>query len=323
MGWRALGNSGIRIAPVMFGGNVFGRTVDQENAFEILDAFLDAGFNSIDTANVYTRWVAGNIGGESETIVGAWLKARSNRDQVIIATKVGHDMGERGRGLSRAHILQEVEDSLRRLQTDYIDLYQTHRDDPETPFEDVLATFDELIKAGKVRTLGASNYTAKRVAEALDVVEKNALPRFETVQPHFNMIERSEYEGELQNLCVEKGLGVIPYYPLARGFLTGKYRSEKDFSKSPRGKDMGKYLDERGRKVLTALDTIANAYGATPAAVTLSWTMHQPGVVAPIASATSVEQLRDFSMATRLNLGDYATAILDEACNPPAVTESV
>lgn len=318
MEYRELGRSGIYTAPIMFGGNVFGWTVDQAKAFEILDAFLDIGFNSIDTANVYSRWIEGNRGGESEAIIGAWMKERGNRDQIVVATKVGHDMGEAGRGLSRAHIMQEVEGSLRRLGTDYIDLYQAHRDDPNTPFDDVLSTFDELIKAGKVRAIGASNYSTERLREALDAAEKNNLPRYETLQPHFNFVERHKYDAALKNFCVENRIGVIPYYPLARGFLTGKYRGPKDFSKSPRGKHMDKYLDERGRRILQALDTVANAYGTTPAAITLSWTMHQPGIVAPIASATSTAQLRDFAAATRIDLGDYAAAILEAAYDPPA-----
>jgi len=313
---RELGNSGIHIAPIMFGGNVFGWTVGKDRAFEILDAFLDAGFNAIDTANVYSRWIAGNQGGESEFVIGEWLEARGNRDQVVIATKVGHDMGARGHGLSRAHILQEVDSSLLRLKTDYIDLYQAHRDDPDTPLEEVLGTFDELIKSGKVRAIGASNFSAARLGEALDIAEKKNLPRFETLQPHYNLVERDEFEGDLQSLCVEKGIGVIPYYSLARGFLTGKYRSEKDFSKSPRGRNMGRLLDERGHNVLAALDTVASAYGATPAAIALSWLMHRPSVVAPIASATSVGQLKDFFTATRINLGDYAMQIIENAVNP-------
>ena len=315
---RELGNSGIYVAPIIFGGNVFGWTVDKEKAFEILDAFVDYGFNAIDTANVYSRWIAGNRGGESEAIIGAWIKERGNRDQIVIATKVGHDMGEAGRGLSRAHIMQEVENSLRRLNTDYIDLYQAHRDDPNTPLEDVLSTFDELIKAGKVRAIGASNYTAERMAEALAIAEKHNLPRFETLQPHYNLVERAKFEGPLQAFCVEKGIGVIPYYSLARGFLTGKYRSEKDFSKSPRGKNMDKYLDARGKRILAALDTVSTAYSITPAAISLSWLIHRPSVVAAIASVSEVAQLKDFFTATRLNLGDYAMAIIEEAAKPAA-----
>ena len=313
MDWRELGTTGINIAPIMFGGNVFGWTVDQEKAFELLDAFIDAGFNSIDTANCYSIWVDGNVGGESETIIGAWMKARGNREDIIVATKVGHDMGKRGRGLSKAHIVSEIEASLRRLQTDYIDLYQAHRDDPKTPLEDVLETFDELIKAGKVRAIGASNYSAARLGEALDIAEKKGLPRYRTLQPHYNLYKREKFEGETQSLCREEKIGVIPYFPLAAGFLTGKYRDEADFSKSPRGSSMGKYLNERGLKILQALDTVANAYGTTPAAVALTWVLHQPSVVAPIASATEISQLKEFSVATRLDPGDYAAALLEEA----------
>jgi aryl-alcohol dehydrogenase-like predicted oxidoreductase len=310
---RALGKTGITIAPVMFGGNVFGWTVDRERSFELLDAFMEAGFNSIDTANVYARWVDGSEGGESESIIGAWMKARGNREDVILATKVGHDMGKRGRGLSKAHIIREVEASLKRLQTDYIDLYQAHRDDPNTPFEDVLETFDQLIKAGKIRAIGASNYDAPRLRQALEVAQKRNFPRYMTLQPHYNLYDRSKFEGELQSLCRDENIGVIPYFPLASGFLTGKYRSESDFSKSLRGGGMGKYLNERGLKILHALDTVASAYGTTPAAVALSWIMRQPSIVAPIASATEISQLKDFSVATRLDLGDYASAILEEA----------
>ncbi len=313
MDWRELGTTGINIAPIMFGGNVFGWTVDQEKAFELLDAFVDAGFNSIDTANCYSIWADGNEGGESESIIGAWMKERGNRDDIIVASKVGHDMRKRGRGLSKAHIIREVEDSLRRLQTDYIDLYQAHRDDPNTALEDVLDTFDELINTGKVRAIGASNYNAARLREALDIAEKKGLPRYGTLQPHYNLYKRAKFEGEMRSLCNTENIGVIPYFPLASGFLTGKYRDESDFSKSPRGSSMGKYLNERGLKILQALDTVANAYGTTPAAVALSWTMHQPGIVAPIASATEISQLKDFSVATRLDLGGYASALLEEA----------
>ena len=313
---RELGNTGITTAPIMFGGNVFGWTIDQERSFELLDAFVDAGFNAIDTANVYVRWTERGEGGESETIIGAWMKARGNREEIVVATKVGHDMGKRGRGLSKAHITQEVEASLQRLQTDYIDLYQAHRDDPNTPFEDVLETFEGLIKAGKVRAIGASNYDAPRLREALNVARKNDLPRYSTLQPHYNLYNRAKFENELQSVCLDENIGVIPYFPLASGFLTGKYRSESDFSKSPRGSGMGKYLNERGLRILQALDTVASAYGATPAAVALSWVMHQPSIVAPIASATNVSQLKDFSVATRLDPGDYASALLEEASKP-------
>lgn len=316
MDWRKLGSTGISIAPIMFGGNVFGFTVDRERSFELLDAFVDAGFNSIDTANTYSRWVEGNEGGESETIIGAWMAERGNREEIIVATKVGHDMGQCGRGLSKAHIVQEVEASLQRLQTDYIDLYQAHCDDPDTPLEEVLEAFDGLMKSGKVRAIGASNYEAPRLREALDLARENDLPRYVTLQPHYNLYNRANFEAELQPLCLKEALGVLPYFPLASGFLTGKYRSKSDFSKSPRGGGMGKYLNERGLKILQALDTVASAYGTTPAAVALSWVMHQPSIVAPIASATKISQLKDFSVATRLDLGDYASALLEEASKP-------
>jgi aryl-alcohol dehydrogenase-like predicted oxidoreductase len=310
---RELGTTGIFISPIIFGGNVFGWTINKTKSFELLDAFVEAGFNSIDTANCYSIWVDGNEGGESESIIGAWMNARGNRGDIILATKVGHDIGQRGCGLSKAHIIQEVEASLQRLQTDYVDLYQAHRDDPNTPLEEVLGAFDELIEAGKVRAIGASNYDASRLSEALDIAEKNNLPHYRTLQPHYNLYKRAQFEGKMQSLCHRKNIGVIPYFPLAAGFLTGKYRSESDFYKSPRGASMKKYLNERGLEILKALDTVANAYGATPAAVALSWVIHQPDVVGPIASATNISQLKDFSVATRLDLGDYALALLEEA----------
>jgi aryl-alcohol dehydrogenase-like predicted oxidoreductase len=313
MDQRELGTTGIFISPIMFGGNVFGWTINQAQSFELLDAFVEAGFNSIDTANCYSIWVDGNGGGESESIIGAWMKARGNRADIILATKVGYDIGKRGCGLSKAHIIQEVEASLQRLQTDYIDLYQAHRDDRNTPLDEVLETFDKLIEVGKLRAIGASNYDVGRLSEALDIAEKNNLPQYRTLQPHYNLYQRSKFEGEMQLLCCSKNIGVIPYFPLASGFLTGKYRSESDFYKSLRGAGMKKYFNERGLKILHALDTVANAYGTTPAAVALSWVIHQPGVVAPIASATKVTQLKDFSVATRLDLGDYALALLEDA----------
>jgi len=313
MDQRELGKTGIFTAPIMFGGNVFGWTIDQDESFELLDAFVEAGFNAVDTANTYSNWAKGNHGGESETIIGAWMKERSNRDQVVIATKLGYDPERQGGLLSKAHIMREVEGSLARLQTDYIDLYQAHSDDCTTPLDEVSESFDALIKAGKVRVIGASNFDAARLREALDVAEDKDLPRYQTLQPRYNLYDRAMFEGELQSLCRTKNIGVIPYFPLASGFLTGKYRSESDFSKSPRGSSMEKYLNERGLKILQALDTVAGAYGTTPAAVALSWTMHQPSVIAPIASATDTSQLKEFSVATRLDLGDYALAVLEEA----------
>ena len=315
---RELGRSGIAIAPIMFGGNVFGWTVDQATAFALLDAFLDAGFNAIDTANIYSRWIPGNIGGESETVIGAWMKARGNRSRVVIATKVGHDMGAGRKGLAKTYIKEAVEESLVRLGTNYIDLYQAHKDDTATPQEETMEAFGELIAAGKVRAIGASNFSAARLRSALDASARRGLPRYETLQPRYNLYDRADFEGGLQQLCVAEGVGVIPYYGLASGFLTGKYRSEADFAKSPRGARMKNYLNARGRRILGALDEVSSAYATSPAAVALAWTMAQPGIAAPIASATNVEQLRDFSVAVRLELGAYARAKLDEASKPDA-----
>ena len=313
---RELGRSGLKIAPLMFGGNVFGWTVDRTRAFALLDAFVDAGFDAIDTADVYSRWVEGNSGGESETIIGEWIKARGLRARVIVATKCGHDMGPSGKGLSKAHIQKSVEGSLKRLQTDYIDLYQAHRDDPETPLGETLETFAGLISEGKVRAIGASNYSAVRLREALQTSRKLGLPRYETLQPEYNLYSRQAFESELQPLCVEEGIGVIPYYALASGFLSGKYRSEADFSKSLRGPRMKKYLDARGLRILAALDELAAEHKATPASVALAWLMAQPALVAPIASATTIDQVVEFSAAVRLNLSADALARLDRASRP-------
>ena len=313
---RELGKSGVRITPLMFGGNVFGWTVDRTAAFALLDAFLDAGFDAIDTADVYSRWQQGNSGGESETIIGAWMKARGNRARVILATKCGMEMGPEKKGLSKTYIHQAVDESLKRLQTDYIDLYQAHRDDPETPLAETLEAFGELVRAGKVRAIGASNYSAARLREALETSRKLGLPRFETLQPEFNLYNRQAFESDLQPLCVEEGIGVIPYYALASGFLTGKYRSELDFSKSPRGPRMKKYLDARGKRILAALDDVAAEYKATPASVALAWLMAQPSIAAPIASATTTDQMREFSAALRLSLSADALGKLDAASRP-------
>src|SRR5579862_862141 len=303
---RKLGKSGFDVAPLALGGNVFGWTADEPTSFKLLDAFVDKGFNLIDTADMYSRWVPGHKGGESETIIGNWLKRTGNRSKVIVATKVGMEMGPGEKGLSKAYIFRAVEDSLRRLQTDYIDLYQSHQDDPETPLEETLGAYAELIQQGKVRAIGAYNYTAERLAAAFEASEKNALPRYECLQPHYNLYERARYEAALEPLCVEKGIGVIPYFSLAAGFLTGKYRSESDLTKSPRGQGVKKYLNERGLHILAALDYVAAEKHSTPGKVALAWLMARPGITAPIASATSVEQLRDLIDATNLAL-DAAT----------------
>ncbi|MBP2296519.1 aldo/keto reductase [Azospirillum rugosum] len=300
---RQLGRSGLTVAPLCFGGNVFGWTADEATSFRLLDAFLDAGFNFIDTADVYSAWAPGNTGGESETIIGNWLKSRGNRDRVVIATKVGSEMGPGRKGLSAAYIRSAVEDSLRRLQTDRIDLYQSHWDDPDTPFEETLGAYQRLIQEGKVRAIGASNLTAARLREALEVAAKAGLPRYETLQPEYNLYDRSGYEAELEGVCRENGLGVISYYSLAAGFLTGKYRSAEDAGKSARGGGVvSKYLNDRGRAILAALDEVAAQHRATPAQVALAWLIARPGLTAPIASASKVEQMGDLVAAARLRL---------------------
>lgn len=313
---RNLGNSGLTVAPLAFGGNVFGWTVDEPMAFRLLDAFVDAGFNLIDTADSYSRWVPGHRGGESETIIGKWLKGSAKRARVLIATKVGSEMGPDRKGLSRSHILRSAEESLRRLQTDYIDLYQSHYDDPQTPLEETLETYGRLIEQGKVRAVGASNYDAARLARALQVGRQEGYPRYASLQPLYNLYDRADYEANLEPLCRREGLGVIPYFSLASGFLTGKYRSEKDLSRSARGPRAAKYLDERGQRVLRALDLVAGRLDATPAAVSLAWLMARPGITAPIASATSPEQLQELIQAARLTLDPAAVESLNQAAAP-------
>ncbi|MEE3652964.1 MULTISPECIES: aldo/keto reductase [unclassified Brenneria] len=311
---RELGRSGIKVPLLTFGGNVFGWTIDQPASFSILDALLEHRLNFIDTADVYSTWVPGNKGGESETIIGNWLKKTGRRDKVIIATKVGKDMGDNKKGLSARYIRQAVEASLQRLQTDYIDLYQSHDDDKETPLEETLATFDALIKEGKVRAIGASNYDAPRLAQALKVSADNHLARYETLQPEYNLYDRQGYEAELEPLAREQGLGVINYYSLASGFLSGKYRQPADASKSARGQGVVKqYLNERGKTILEALDSIANIHQATQSQVALAWLIARPGITAPIASATSLEQVNQLADATRLILPPEDIELLNKA----------
>ena len=310
---RKLGKSGLEVAPFALGGNVFGWTADEPTSFKILDAFVAHGFNLIDTANNYSRWVPGNRGGESETIIGKWFKQRGARDKVVIATKVGMEMGPDEKGLSKAYILREVEASLKRLQTDYIDLYQSHTDDAATPQEETLETYAQLAKQGKVRVIGASNFTAERLAQSLEVSKAHAYPRYESLQPHYNLYERSEYESKLESLCREKGIGVITYFSLARGFLTGKYRTEADLSKSPRGGGVKSNLNERGMRILAALDKVSKQYRSTPARVALAWLIARPSVTAPIASATSVEQLDDLAGAATLELDAASIGLLNQA----------
>jgi aryl-alcohol dehydrogenase-like predicted oxidoreductase len=290
-----------------------GWTVDETTSFGLLDAFVGAGFNFIDTADVYSRWVPGNTGGESETILGNWMKARGNRDQVVIATKVGSEMGPGRKGLSPAYIRSSLEASLRRLRTDHVDLYQSHRDDPETPQAETLRVYADLIGEGKVRAVGASNFTAARLREALDLSAKMGLPRYESLQPLYNLYDRSEYEGELELVCLDNQLGVISYSSLASGFLSGKYRSEQDFVKSARGGNMGKYLNDRGKRILTTLDAIALRLGATPSQIALAWLMARPSITAPIASATSLGQMKDLVAAAQLHLDSATIEQIDQA----------
>lgn len=313
---RKIGGSDLEVAPLALGGNVFGWTIDEATSFQLLDAFVAAGFNFIDTADVYSRWAPGHQGGESETILGKWFRQSGKRDQIVLATKVGMEMGPGKKGTSKAYILQAVEDSLKRLQTDRIDLYQTHKDeDQETPLEETLEAYDILIKQGKVRVIGASNYTAERLAEALKISAEKGLPRYQCLQPHYNLMERERFEKDLEPLCVKENIGVIPYYSLAGGFLTGKYRSEADLSKSVRGGHVKQfhYLKGRGPKVLEALDAVAARTSSNPARVAIAWLMAQPSVTAPIASATNLDQLNDLIAATRLKLDDEALALLNEA----------
>ena len=313
---RKLGNSGLTIAPLVFGGNVFGWTVDEARSFELLDAFLAAGFNCVDTADVYSRWAPGNKGGESETILGNWMKQRGTRNGIVLATKIGNEMAPDKKGLTKAYILRGVEDSLKRLQTDYIDLYQSHRDDMVTPVEETLEAYALLIKQGKVRAIGASNFDVKRLSDSLAANKSVGLPRYETLQPHYNLYERADFEAGLEALCLKEGVGVINYYALASGFLTGKYRSEADLGKSARGGGIKKYLNARGQRILQALDDVAKQHKATPAQISLAWLLARPSVTAPIASATSVAQLHEILKSTEIKLDARSVAQLDVASAP-------
>jgi aryl-alcohol dehydrogenase-like predicted oxidoreductase len=310
---RPLGRTGFAVAPFAFGGNVFGWTADEATSFRLLDTFVAAGFNLIDTADSYSRWVPGHQGGESESIIGRWIARRGRHDDVVIATKVGSDMGLGKRCLRRDYIVEAVEQSLRRLQVDAIDLYQSHWDDPDTPFEETLGAYADLIRQGKVKAIGASNLTADRLAVALETSRRHGLPRYEALQPLYNLYDRDAFEGPLAKLCIDEGIGVISYYSLAAGFLTGKYRSEADSGKSPRGANMKKYLNPRGHRILAALDEVAMRLSATPAQVALAWLVAQPGVTAPIASATSVAQLDELIAGTRLVLDADALRLLRAA----------
>ena len=310
---RRLGNSGLETAPIVFGGNVFGWTVDETASFTMLDAFVAAGFNMIDTADSYSKWAPGNRGGESETIMGKWLKRSGKRQQVLIATKVGSDLGAGKKGLAKAYILREVEESLARLQTDYVDLYQSHIDDQSVPLEETFEAYAQLLKQGKVRAIGASNYSPGRLAEAFDISQRLGYPRYESLQPLYNLCDRSEFENGLQDLCRERNVGVIPYFSLASGFLAGKYRGPADLAGKPRSQFVQKYLNERGFRILDELDSVAKQHQATPAQVALAWLLTRPAVTAPIASATSLDQLNDLVAAATLKLDAAAVERLNQA----------
>jgi aryl-alcohol dehydrogenase-like predicted oxidoreductase len=309
---RKLGNTGLETGPLAFGGNVFGWTADEPTSFKLLDMFVASGLNLIDTADVYSKWVPGNKGGESETIIGNWLKNRGGRDKVLIATKVGVEMGPGEGGLSKAYIFGEVERSLSRLKTDYIDLYQSHKDDTETPFEETFEAYAGLIRSGKVRAIGASNYKADRLAESLKVSAAKRLPRYETLQPWYNLYDRADFEGALADLCKRENIAVLPYFSLASGFLTGKYRSEEDLLGRARAYRVKGMLNERGFRILKALDTVSAELGATPAQISLAWLVAH-GVAAPIASATNLDQLKEIIDGTSLKLSQEAVRLLDEA----------
>lgn len=307
-----IGSTDLEIYPFNIGGNVFGWTVNEQQSFEILDAFIDAGFNFIDTADMYSYWIDGGDGGQSETIIGKWLKARGNRENIVIATKGGGATGTQGKDTSKKHILESVEKSLKRLQTDYIDLYYTHYDDEKTPIEETLGAYEELIKAGKIRHIAASNITPERLLESLEAAKKNNLPKYQALQPLYNLVERKDFETLYAPIVEEYGLTVFPYSALASGFLTGKYRSEADFGKSVRGQGAAKYMNQKGFSVLEALDKISEKHHTVPAAVALAWLSAQQHVGAPIASATSLEQLEQILSAARLVLDDTDLKLLED-----------
>ncbi|MGU3575035.1 aldo/keto reductase [Brucellaceae bacterium C25G] len=312
---RALGKTGISIAPIVFGGNVFGWTADERRSFELLDAFVDHGFNAIDTADVYSAWAPGNVGGESETIIGKWLKSRpAIRDKVVIFTKVGSDLGKpEHKGLSEKWIMQAVEGSLARLGVETIDLYFSHWPDDDVPYQETLIAYDKLLKAGKIKSIGASNLNATQLQESFNISRENGLPRYDVLQPEYNLYDRSFYEGALRDLVIAEEIGVITYYSLASGFLTGKYRSSADLSQSQRGKGIAKYLNYRGETILKALDEVAARHTVNPSEIALAWLIARDGVTAPIASATSVSQVLSFAKAVELKLTDVDFALLDNA----------
>jgi aryl-alcohol dehydrogenase-like predicted oxidoreductase len=310
---RPLGRSGLQTAPIVLGGNVFGWTADEATSFSILDRFVELGFNTIDTANSYSRWVPGHTGGESETIIGRWLKKSGKRDRVLVATKVG--MGsDREKGLKRSQVLENVEASLRRLQTDRIDLYQTHQDDPGTPVEETLEALASLVRSGKVRAIGASNYSPERLRESMAASERLGIPRYETHQPEFNLYDRGQFERDYQPIALEYGLAVIPFFGLAKGFLSGKYRKAADIEGRPRAAGLRKYFEgDRGMRILAALDAVARRVGATPAQVSLAWMLAQPSIAAPIVSVTSVAQLDEIAGTAKVRLSKDDLAALDAA----------
>jgi aryl-alcohol dehydrogenase-like predicted oxidoreductase len=311
---RPLGRTGLSIAPVVFGGNVFGWTADEKTSFDLLDRFFEAGYNTIDTADVYSAWVDGHQGGESETIIGQWLKRGSvSRDKAIIVTKVGYENKDRKTGLSKRWIEEAVEASLTRLGTDYIDLYLAHKPDPDVAIEETLEAFAQLKQAGKVRAIGCSNYNAAQLQDTFDAAQKAGLPRFDVLQPEYNLYARNKFEGPLAELCVKEDVGVISYFALAAGFLTGKYRKGEDATGKARGGRMGDYLNERGLKILAALDEISVETGASPATIAIAWVAARPGITAPIASATSLSQLQALLDAGTLSLSDSQMQALNEA----------
>lgn len=310
---RKLGKSGLEIVPLVFGGNVFGWTADEQTSFGLLDAFVDRGFDAVDTANVYSTWVPGHQGGESEAIIGKWFARSGKRDKVVLATKVGFKMGDGSQGLKKNYILRSVEDSLKRLQTDYLDLYQSHTDDQETPLEETLGACDELLKSGKVRAVGASNYKGARLAEAEEVAQQKGLPAYATLQPEYNLHDRQAYETDLAPVAERYGLGVIPYFSLASGFLTGKYQSLEDTKGKSRGSRVEKYFDERGKRILAALKQVSQETGAEQASISLAWLLAQPTITAPIASATNTGQMEALFAAVDLKLSEAQLKQLTEA----------
>ncbi len=310
---RSLGNSNVQVVPLMLGGNVFGWTTDEATSFRLLDAFVDRGFNFIDTADVYSKWVPGHQGGESETILGRWFARSGKRKDVVLATKVGMDLGEGKKGLGKRYILEAAEASLKRLQTDHIDLYQSHKDDESTPLEETLEAYRQLIEQGKVRLIGASNYTGERLRLAIDVARRQGLPTYQTLQPEYNLYARQAYETDLAPVAARYGLGVVPYFSLAAGFLTGKYQTKQDAEGAKRGAMVGRYFDDRGMRILKALAEVERETGAKQASIALAWLLAQPTVTAPIASATSLEQMESLFAAVDLKLDDAQVAKLTEA----------